>query len=242
MLAFLKRLLSPPKPGMRFAIVNYCGVRVAVADLPAIAAAITKQAQQHVALPPPTGWGISASVRYEPRGITGVAGDEIVIGLFTHADQPGALGYHDRSPSGLPLVKVFPLLDDPGNLPVTISHEVLETMVDPEGNVAFQAPDGTFWAAEICDGTEGDSYFIDGIRVSNWATPLYFAPAPDGKGKLDWMGLCTTPLEIRPGGYNQSWDPSSGWKMSESPKAMRSYRQHAAGRTARRRAGFSVKP
>lgn len=241
MFAFLKRLLSPPRPGIRFAIVNYCGARVAVADLPAIAAAITKQCQKHVALPPPAGWGVSASVRFEPRGTTGVAGDEIVIGLFTHADQPGALGYHDRSPSGLPLVKVFPLLDEPRNLPVTISHEVLETMVDPEGNVAFQAPDGTFWAGEISDGPEGDSYFIDGIRVSNFTLPPYWTHVA-GAAKLDWMGLCTTPLEIRPGGYNQSWDPNSGWNMSESPKARRSYRLHSAGRTGRRRSRFAIKP
>ena len=163
--------------------------------------------------------------------------DAWVIGLFSDPDQPGALGYHDTTPTGLPLAKVFPKLDaqDGSALSVTISHELLEMLADPLLSKAVQSPDGKFWAYEVCDAVENDQYLIDKVPVSNFVTPQYFEPPPSSIGiLLDQMGLLKTPYEVRPGGYMQYF-ASGGWhQVLHKETARRSYRVKTSGRTARR--------
>jgi hypothetical protein len=243
-LQHLLGLVPQPPTGVRMAIADFGGTGVDASTLPAIAAALTKQAQQHFALPPPYGYGISATIR-AASGPHDVQPDEWVIGLVKDPDQPGALGYHDETPNGNPFVKVFPILDkqDGGDLSVTISHEVCETLADPNGARAAQWTDGKFWAYEVCDAVEATSYVIDGINVSNFVLPPYFEPVKDLTDlKLDWMGLCQEPLQILAGGYGQWFDPSQGWQQVQSQqRAPRKYRLEIQGRTARRRHKFAPK-
>jgi len=228
-------------PGVKMAIVDYGGTGVDAATLPPMAAALTKQAQQHFALPPPYGYGLGATIR-AASGPHDLHPDEWAIGLFATADQPGALGYHDQTPNGKPLIKVFPLLDkkDGGELSVTISHEVCEALADPNGARASQWKDGKFWAYEVCDAVEETTYTIDGIHVSNFCLPPYFEPVSNLTGlKLDWMGLVKTPLSLLPGGYSQWFDPTKGWQMIQhSLKSPRNYRMALKGRGAKRRATY----
>lgn len=193
-------------------------------ELAPVALALTRQVREHFALPPPFGHGLSASIRV---GSTPHK-HEWVLGLFKDPDQPGALGYHDTTPSGLPLMKAFPMLDLADGVPwsITASHEVLETLADPELALAAQAPDGRFWAYEICDAVENDVYMIDGISVSNFVLPPYFQPPPDLTGvRFDHLGLIVEPYEIRKGGYGQYWN---GNRWSEIVTT-----QKRAGRAAR---------
>jgi hypothetical protein len=241
--AFMKSATAAPAPGVRMAIVDFGGTGVDPASLPPIAAALTKQAQQHFAIPPPFAYGVSATIRVA-SGPNDVQPDEWLIGLFEKADQPGALGYHDQTPSGQPLIKVFPLLDkqDGAELSVTISHEVCETLADPNGARAAQWTDGKFWAYEVCDAVENTSYLIDGIPVSNFCLPPFFEPVQSLKGlNLDWMGLCKEPLQVLPGGYGQWFDPANGWqKVQNAQRPPRNYRLEVKGRSARRRDLFRV--
>jgi hypothetical protein len=208
------------------------------AALAKIAAAVQQQTLEDFSLPPPKGWGLCASIRVA-RDAADIKPNEWVIGLFTTADQPGALGYHDKTPAGLPLIKVFPLLD-PGNLSVTISHEVLEALADPLICLVASGPDGKFWALEVCDSPEAYSYDKLGVRVSDFVTPLFFSG--DGPGKLDHMGLIKKPLEILPGGYGQWFDSVTGWHQVEhAQQAPRAYRRAVSGRSAIRRAGAAVR-
>jgi hypothetical protein len=242
-LQLVKSVLRLPAPGVRMAIVDFGGTGVDPKSLPPIAAVLTKQAQQHFAIPPPAGYGISATIR-AASGPQDVHPDEWVIGLLAKADQPNALGYHDQTPNGQPLIKVFPILDrkDGGKLSVTISHEVCETLADPNGARAAQWSDGKFWAYEVCDAVENTSYPIDDVPVSNFCLPPFFEPVKSLQGrKLDWMGLCKHPLEILPGGYGQWFDPAKGWQMVQnSQKPPRPYRLAVKGRSARRREAYKV--
>lgn len=214
----------------RVVIVDQTGVKD---DLVRMAGALQLQVQRDFA---PL-YHVSCSVEVAKGN---PAPDAWVIGLFKDPDQPGALGYHDETPSGLPLAKVFPLLDaqDGSPLSVTISHELLEMLADPLLAKAVQSPtDGRFWAYEVCDAVENDSYPINGVQVSNFVTPQYFEPPNDLTGvKLDQMGLVTEPFEVRPGGYMQYFD-SDGWQqVFNQSKAMRRYRQVMThdGRMSRR--------
>src|ERR1700690_308816 len=55
------------------------------------------------------------------------------ISVMDNPDQAGALGYHETSSRGTPLGKVFAGLDlqSVGSWTVTLSHELLEMLVDP---------------------------------------------------------------------------------------------------------------
>jgi hypothetical protein len=205
------------------------------------AAALQRQCLEHFAMPPPNGWGVGALVRVGSAAAPPLP-EEWVLGLFSKPDQPGALGYHDKTPQGLPFLHIFPPLDAQEGVSwtSTASHEILEALADPELSSAAQDPSGTFWALEVCDAVENDSYLIDGVQVSNFSLPDWFEPPTSQVGaKYDWMGLCTAAYEVREGGYSQSWNPSTGWNQQVSQrKAMRAYRKITAadGRCAKRAA------
>lgn len=203
-------------PPIQILLIDHTGT-IPTAELHAVAGALTRQVNEQFGLPAPHGWGCAVSIR---AGV-GPLPNEWVMGLFLKADQPGALGYHDRTPLGLPLMKVFPALCAQAGVSWTscASHELLETLADPETCRATQDHKGVFWALEVCDGCEADSYKIDGIEVSNFELPTYFEPPKATKGvKYDFLGLCKAPLETRPGGYNQFYAPGQGWQQTGAGK------------------------
>jgi len=223
--------------GPNVVLVDFGGTGIDPLMLGPTAAALARQANEQFALPPPIGYGIGiAALRVGTPG--DIKPDEWLMGLFEHPDMPGALGYHDRTPSGKPLAKIFPKLDhaDGADWRVTLGHELLETLADPELCRAVQAPDGKFYALEVCDAVEQDTYLIDGVPMTNWNTSAYFEPPDDLTGiKLDWMGLCKKPFEIRPGGYGQFWT-GSGWQevfASKTPRAARRAPSHRGRRAIR---------
>lgn len=140
---------------------------------------------------------------------TEVPKDAALVILLDDPDVDGALGYHWVLPNGQPVARVFtkPILDNGGTLTVgansvscTLSHEILEMVEDPYANAWNDIGEGSNEedAHEVCDRTEGDSYEIDGISVSNFLGPRAFR---DGAGPYDYLGLLKKPFEIRPGGY-----------------------------------------
>ena len=132
--------------------------------------------------------------------------------IFDNPDQPGVLGYHSVTPNGLAYGKAFydvirrQFMEGPVNesntLSVTLSHEALEMVGDPYTNCWVDCSFDEEEAFEICDRVEGDSYKIDidgtPISVSNFLGPRAFR---DGIGPYDYMGLLSSPWEIRPYGY-----------------------------------------
>lgn len=196
------------------------------AALTAAAHALTRQAREHFG---PV-WNAAASVRV---GVPTTG--EWLLGLFVTADMPGALGYHDETPTGLPVLKVFPSLDaqDGVRWETTASHEVLEALADPYLRRATQDDRGRFWALEVGDPVEADSYEIDGVPVSNFVTPQWFEPPRDQTGvRFDHLGRLTAPFTMTAGGYMQWYDPKLGWQEVDAKH--RAFRREHLGRRARR--------
>jgi hypothetical protein len=218
--------------GPKIVIVNHSAV-VDDSELAPAAAAFNRQANEHFALPPPLGYGIGASIRVETPDLPPQP-DEWVLELIDQLPEPDALGYHTQTDAGLPHMQISPLLDQQDGVPwtSTASHEILEALVDPNLARGVFCANGKWAALEICDGVEADRYQIDGITVSNFVLPGYFEPMKNPP-KLDYLGLVKFPLETRPGGYNQFWDPQTGWSMVEAER--RAGRQRMHGRTGRRR-------
>lgn len=173
-------------------------------------------------------WGLHATLRLEGR--CGRAPDEdhllemrgdAVLYLWDKVNMDGALGYHQTNGRNIPFGFVFTELAEQLKEPWTtvLSHEALELVADPLANLVVQAPHpheshNVYYWYEVADPVQGDSYLIDGVAVSNFVLPLYFA-GHHAHGRTDFMGLLNEgkplgPLDVRPGGYLGFFDPKSG--------------------------------
>lgn len=163
-------------------------------------------------------WGTGAHLHFVDSGKKPPPG-MWVIALLASSDQAGALGYHDLTPDGLPLGKVFAGTDRQygQKVSVTLSHELLEMLSDPWINLTAQSDDGKFYAWENCDAVEADGlgYDIDGVTVSDFVLPHWFG---HGNGPVDHCGHISSAFELAPGGYISVFDPASGqgWQQVQA--------------------------
>ena len=183
-------------------------------------------------------WSLGAQLRLEGRStptpgkqsLPDMRGDAVLY-LWDKTDVPGALGYHDRNNAGIPFGFVFlDLIEKLGeSWTVTLSHEALEAILDPEVNLLVQGPhpaDPTrdvFHWYEACDAVQNETYKIDGIDVSNFVLPLYFTSGDEIGGRNDFLGRryngqTLRSFRINPGGYVGFYDPQTGQHETFSMK------------------------
>ena len=121
------------------------------------------------------------------------------------ADQPGALAYHDLTPDGLPVSKVFvkTTLENHDLVSVSASHELVEMLVDPAINLMTTGPDPkTMYAYESADPVEDLSFPVNGIEMTDFVYPAYFeAFHKKGSVQFDRLNKVTKPFQILSGGY-----------------------------------------
>src|SRR6266851_4694244 len=101
------------------------------------------------------------------------------IFLNNHSNDPGALGWHDDQ-DGRIFSRVFvgDCLRAGLDWGVTLSHELLELILDPDIKRVWSMPDGRLAALEACDAVESDDQAyvgMVGLRVSNFVLPAYFS-------------------------------------------------------------------
>lgn len=168
-------------------------------------------------------WGVGADLLFVPTGKVAPAGYWQLI-LLDNSDVGGALGYHDVTAEGLPQGKAFVGTDlKYGYTPsVTISHELLEMLADPDINqtIFMQSTNtkGRLYAKEVCDAVEADNlgYEIDGILVSDFVTQQWFESFNHSPGThYSFMKRVTQPFQLAPGGYIGVFDVTrgSGWQQ-----------------------------
>ncbi len=221
---------------MSFSIVIVdVDVGTAATELSKAAAALQRQVLEHFY----PSWGVSATIR--AAATSGPANyADWVLELRRTPTLDGALGVHQVTQSGKPLIYDFPLLDAQDGMPwtVTASHEILETLADPWLRRGAQDDNGAWWAVEVCDAVESDSYDIDGVRVSNFCLPTWGEPPVSRTNvRYDHLGLCTQPWEVRTGGYAQRYDPiAQTWQQVGQMRSTRAMLHGMGmGRVARRR-------
>jgi len=121
------------------------------------------------------------------------------------ADQPGALAYHDLTPDGLPVSKVFvkTTLDDNELVSVSASDELVKMIVDPAINMMTTGPDPkTMYAYESADPVEALSFPVKGIPMSDFVYPSYFEVfRKPNSVQFDKMNKVTKTFQILKGGY-----------------------------------------
>jgi hypothetical protein len=191
-------------------------------------------------------WGIDAELTMIAQNTQPPAGTWWLV-ILDDSDQAGALGYHDLTPDGLPIGKVFAASDLKAGTSwsVTASHELLEMLADPNINltVFVQNADtaGTLYAYEVADACEDDSfgYQVNNVLVSDFVYPAWFETfRTEGSTQFDRMNKIQKPLQLLTGGYIGvfSVTDGSGWQQQtaeRTPVNLR-HRGHVGSRRERR--------
>lgn len=127
------------------------------------------------------------------------------IVFLDDADAPGALAYHELTPDGFPLSKVFvkTTLAGGNRVSVSASHELVEMLVDPAINLMSTGSEaGTMYAYESADPVEALTFNVKGIPMSDFVYPSYFEVfRKRGSTRFDHMNRVKKPFEILAGGY-----------------------------------------
>jgi len=158
-------------------------------------------------------WSVIAQLRLEgTRGkkisMKELRGDAII---YLQDESPTeALGWHDADNFGVPYGVIS--MRDVAGWTVTLSHEVLELLLDPHANRLAAGPHPTekrtvFHWYEACDAVQGLTYTIAGIEVSDFVLPAYFTPAEEKGLRLSYLGADLKSFGVAPGGYIGFFDP-----------------------------------
>src|SRR5437762_12734002 len=168
------------------------------------------------------------------------------LAFLDRADVANALGYHDLTPDGLPLSKVFVKTTLAANqkVSVTACHELAEMLVDPAINLASTGPGNVFYAYETADAVEEEEFLIDRIPMSDFVYPAWFEGfRKPGSAQFDYLKKVRRPFQILPGGYmpvfkNGRWTQIFGSRAKARRFAREDRRGHRSsyrGRTHRMR-------
>jgi hypothetical protein len=196
-------------------------------DIDQLVTAMQAYVDQHVA---PV-WGTPAKL----TKTTGFLKDSWAVVFLDDADQPGALAYHDLTPDGLPLSKVFVRTTiQAGDLvSVSASHELVEMLVDPAINIMTTGPDPkTMYAYESADPVEALSFDVNGIAMSDFVYPSFFEVFRKANSvPFDHLQKVTKPFEVLSGGYqiifkNGKWSQVFGTASKEKAFAKEDRRGH----------------
>jgi hypothetical protein len=194
-------------------------------DFNEVVLALQQQVSEHFA----SQWGIDAHLHFVPSGGSADAAHWQIV-VLDNSDQAGTAGYHDLTSAGLPMGKVFAETDRQYNQcwTVTLSHELLEMLEDPDINLVAFGPDENLWAYEMCDVVEDDSYGyeIDGVAVSDFVYPAFFESFREGVS-FDHTGQLHAPFWIAPKGYSGIYVIGQGWTQQAGQDATQSYKARA---------------
>jgi len=182
-------------------------------------------------------WGVDADLTFVPGGQTPAPGSWWLT-VFDNSDQAGALGYHDLTPDGLPLGKIFAGTDRQygETWTVTASHELLEMLGDPDVNLSALVQSsndaGRLYAYEVCDACEADAvaYAIDGVLLSDFVYPAWFESFRAANStQFDFQKKITAPFQLLAGGYIGVFDirSGSGWTQITAEGVPHEYKARA---------------
>ena len=190
-------------------------------ELGALVAAMQLYVNQHVA---PV-WGTPAKLVKS----TGFIKDAWAVVFLDDADQPGALAYHDLTPDGLPLSKVFvrTTINNGDLVSVSTSHELVEMLVDPAINIMTTGPDSkATYAYETADPVEALTFKVNDIPMSDFVYPAYFEIfRKPGSVKFDHLNKVNKPFQILSGGYQIVFKNGKWTQIFSSASKKKSFAQ-----------------
>jgi len=215
---------------MNLTVANV-STQINAVDFQAAINAIVRQVREHFQ----PEWNATAALRGVavklPKNMAPINGHhDAIIYLGDSSQDPttgveGALGYHSVNHVNVPYGFVY--LDICAQYGESwqscLSHEVLELLADPTAVMTVTGPTprsghGTVhYDLEVCDPTQGDSYRIDNVEVSNFVGRAYFG-LTGGSGATNYLSLELQPFGVRPKGYFQYEDRKGGVHQVEGEK------------------------
>jgi hypothetical protein len=252
-------------PNMRISVINHTNGNIKDKKIIEVIRSINRQIQEDFE----PYWSMGAVLRLEGRSEEkpnpvhpiDMRGDAIIYvwdrakdnlkSLEEEAEE--AIGYHEQNFMGIPYGFVF--IDVTKKLgqdwSIALSHEALEMIADPELNLLVQGPHPeepenrnryVFHYYEVCDAVSGESYEIDGIKVSNFVLPLYFTGGEEYDGRNDFLGnvhngKTLKSFGVNPEGYISYVDPlakkmcfffNKGDKAAEARKGLKAQMKGAS--------------
>lgn len=194
----------------RISIVNRSSL-LADAACRQIAQACQLQLREHVA----PAWGrVPPIVDFVPRGGR-PPGDALPVYVEDDPDTNATFGHHAEDTNGRPEGRVFvrPILTHGGgvlagdlSVASVVSHEAVESFIDPSCQLWSQRADGVLVAYEACDPVHGQSYLVapDGLvtGVCDFVLPAWFDSDASRHGtRYDWLDTLGAPFGLGPHGY-----------------------------------------
>lgn len=192
-------------------------------------------------------WGIGARLVFARGRVPRDAYQIVVYEEATDAADKDFIGYH-FSPDGYPVAGIYARDDikEDGTISETLSHEVLEMLVDPACNLYAHRSAGVgrperIYFYEVCDPVQCVSYKVDGVKVCNFVYPSWFEDnwAP-GSRRFDHRGALDGPFQILPGCYAEVYEAKRGamtiWGSNRRERRgrhrdkTRRFRSHVFGR------------
>jgi hypothetical protein len=187
----------------KVALINQTnGGAVPAATLQQYAAALQQQVDNHLA----PAWNVRADISVLAAGDV-IPQDTMALNIVESLNGPA--GVHTNF-QGQPSAEAV----NGGQLSITLSHELLEMLVDPSGTRVIQAADldpysggqQVNYLVEVCDPCDVYSYDIDGVPVSDFVLPSFYDP--NATGKVDFAGFLARPLTVPLGCYISWLDPT----------------------------------
>jgi hypothetical protein len=230
---------------MRLTIANI-SKSISASDFLAAVRAIRRQVNEDFG----PEWSVSATLTATAINIASRApvdgNDDAILYVGDSSQDPttgveGALGYHSENHSDIPYGFVY--LDTCAEYGDTwtscMSHEILELLADPTAamTVTGPAPPGhqgnVYYDLEVCDPTQGDSYKIDSVEVSNFVGRSYFGLS-GGSGQTNFLQLPLDSFGVRPGGYFQFEDGGKVFQVKGEKVTDKQFAARAKMKLARR--------
>jgi hypothetical protein len=181
--------------------------KVGASELSVVSAAIQAQVTRDFG----PMWGVTATVDAFPS-MTDVPRGSRPVRVQENIHAADA-GYHQDEHN-----QPFALVKWGNGWSMTASHETLEMLADPTGHrlhPASSPADSTrkvMVGIEVCDPCSETSYLINGVRVSDFVTPLFYITPAVPSGRYSHTGQVTEPLTVIEGGYISFLDPADGRK------------------------------
>jgi hypothetical protein len=171
-------------------------------DFDTFVAAMQKFVDEHFA---PV-WGTPAKL----VKTTGFVKGAWAMTFLENAEDANTEGYHDVTPEGLPMAKVFvrTTIRLKERVTVAATHELAEMLVDPGTNLYSAGPKkNRLYDYEAADPVEELYFDVNGIPMSDFVYPEYFETFHrPGSVRFDHMGKLKRPFQVAKGGYQSFWE------------------------------------
>ena len=182
-------------------------------DITSLIPAVQRQVTEHFQ---PV-WGYGAQLIFAKENIPPDAYEIVVYETARDEADAGYLGYH-FSPDGYPVAAIFARddIEKDRSISVTLSHEVLEMLIDPACNLYAYRPSAVgrperIYFYEVCDAVQCVHYDIDGVNVCDFVHPEWFEHNwPAGSRKFDHCGRVERPFQVLRDCYASVYEAKRG--------------------------------